>query len=215
MKNAQQGVSFVNYEGMLDEVEALLPEEAKVLFLTDRGFCAFELLRALQCKGWSFRIRTKGRSRLQGVQRREFQPKRLALKEGSGVLYRKGATRKCNEDNLLLFFILKYIRWGGKRMGLPNNGWANKKGTASRDCNCGSWKQHWINFTKDEWPSTCSVFGCNSSAELGAHVYHPDVEGERIAPMCDSCNKKTDIINLKGSTKLPKANISQTCGKIS
>lgn len=53
-------VSFVNYEGMLDEVESLLPEGAKVLFLADRRFCALELLRALQRKGGAFGYGSRG-----------------------------------------------------------------------------------------------------------------------------------------------------------
>lgn len=75
-------VSFVNYEEMLDEVESILPEEAKVLFLADRGFCALELLRALLRRKWGFRIRIKGRTRLRGAEGREFRPNGLCLKEG-------------------------------------------------------------------------------------------------------------------------------------
>ncbi len=74
-------VSFVNYEEMLDEVESLLPEGTKALLLADRGFCAHELLRSLKRKGWAFRIRIKGRSRLRGANGRELQPKRLRLKK--------------------------------------------------------------------------------------------------------------------------------------
>ncbi|WP_305843226.1 hypothetical protein [Photobacterium leiognathi] len=70
-------------------------------------------------------------------------------------------------------------------MSVSCNGWANKNGTAQRSCSCGTWKQHWINDTGESWPSECSVSGCYSPPVLGAHVYHPDVKGERIVPMCD------------------------------
>ncbi len=49
-----------------------------------------------------------------------------------------------------------------------------------------------------------------ASPVLGAHVYHPDVKGERIVPMCDSCNKVSDKFNLKGGTMIPSAN-KTTC----
>ena len=98
-------------------------------------------------------------------------------------------------------------------MSLPGSGWSNKKGTSDRSCNCGSWKQHWINYANKEWPSSCRVSGCNSSATLGAHVYHPDVSGERIAPMCDSCNALSGTFSFIGSTTLPSANKGETCAK--
>lgn len=93
-------------------------------------------------------------------------------------------------------------------MSISSSGWGNKVGTADRSCNCGSWKQHWINKTGDNWPNTCSVSGCSSAATLGAHVYHNAVQGERIVPMCAECNALTDKFSLKGGTKIPSANKS-------
>lgn len=97
-------------------------------------------------------------------------------------------------------------------MGLPTGGWSNKKGTAERACKCGTWKQHWINFAKKTWPSTCSVSTCSNSPTLGAHIINPNVTGEKIAPMCDSCNNFTAIFTLSGGVTLPSANKSETCG---
>lgn len=96
-------------------------------------------------------------------------------------------------------------------MSLPTTGWKNKEGTGSRTCKCGSWKQHWINFTKENWPSTCSVEGCNKTPTLGAHIINPQVSGERIAPMCEDCNKRTDTFTLKSGVVLSSANTSETC----
>ena len=98
-------------------------------------------------------------------------------------------------------------------MSLPNSGWKNKVGTGARTCKCGSWKQHWINFSDKPWPSECSVKGCSNKPTLGAHVINKDVEGERIVPMCDSCNKLTESFALKGSVICPPANTSITCDK--
>lgn len=96
-------------------------------------------------------------------------------------------------------------------MSLPGSGWKNKNGTSDRDCKCGTWKQHWINFSKKDWPSSCRVSDCNSAATLGAHIYHADVAGERISPMCNSCNGLSGSFSLKGSTNLPSASTSETC----
>ena len=98
-------------------------------------------------------------------------------------------------------------------MSLPSDGWKNKKGTADRTCACGSWKQHWINFSGKEWPSKCSVQGCNNSATLGGHIFNSDSSLEEyIVPMCDSCNKRTEEFSLKSVTCV-SANQSKTCGK--
>lgn len=91
-------------------------------------------------------------------------------------------------------------------------GWQNKNGTSDRECKCGSWKQHWINCCKpDTWPSSCSVEGCLNSPVLGGHVINHHVEGEKIAPLCDSCNKRIDHFDLKPNRKYPSANKADTC----
>lgn len=70
-------------------------------------------------------------------------------------------------------------------MGVTAIGWKNKKGTSTRYCSCGSWKQHWINNTNESWPNKCSVDGCNNTAILGAHVINSNVEVEYIIPVVD------------------------------
>lgn len=99
-------------------------------------------------------------------------------------------------------------------MVLKPTGWKNKAGTAYRACKCGSWKEHWKNFSNKVWPSTCSVNGCNNTPTLGAHVINPNVIGERIVPMCDSCNNRSESFTLKGGITCPSANKTKTCEKI-
>ena len=96
---------------------------------------------------------------------------------------------------------------------LTEKNWKNKAGTGERVCKCGSWKQHWVNFSKKPWPSQCSVAGCMNAPTLGAHIINDDVKGEKIVPMCDSCNKKTGTFNLKDGISLVNANRSETCEK--
>lgn len=96
-------------------------------------------------------------------------------------------------------------------MSIPTTGWANKAGTALRNCKCGTWKNHWVKFANKIWPASCSVSGCNSAATLGAHVINSAVTGERIVPMCDSCNKLTGKFTLKTGITVPSANTQETC----
>jgi len=93
------------------------------------------------------------------------------------------------------------------------NGWKNKSGTAERECKCGSWKQHWINFSGKKWPERCSVLGYSATPTIGAHVINPAVTGEKIIPMCASCNKITGSFNIKSEVTLVSANKSKTCDK--
>jgi len=98
-------------------------------------------------------------------------------------------------------------------MSVTTIGWSNKGGTGGRLCNCGSWKKHWLNSSKKTWPSSCSVSGCSNTATLGGHIINPNVTGERIAPMCDSCNGLSDPFDLKGGVTLVSANKGNTCDK--
>ena len=98
-------------------------------------------------------------------------------------------------------------------MKLPANGWKNKNGTGNRSCRCGSWKNHWLNFSGTAWPNECSVYKCHNSADLGAHICNSKVSGERIIPMCLSCNRRTDTFSLKEGVTLVSANKSETCEK--
>jgi hypothetical protein len=101
----------------------------------------------------------------------------------------------------------------GVVMLLTAKNWKNKKGTASRSCLCGSWMNHWCKFARKVWPASCSVLGCSSRAVLGAHVINSGgVNGERIVPMCDSCNKKEAAFSLKGDVTLTSAVASRNCG---
>lgn len=100
-------------------------------------------------------------------------------------------------------------------MSLPTTGWKNKGGTAERSCKCGSWKEHWLRFTGEEWPSWCSVVGCLNTAEVGAHVINPASDIEWIVPFCKDCNGQptTTVFTLETGVNLVPANQSKTCAK--
>ena len=90
-------------------------------------------------------------------------------------------------------------------MSLLGKGWSNKTDISDKDCDSGSWKQHWINYSVQPWPNTCSVAGCGASATQGAHVCHPDYAGDRIAPMCDECHQEAHQLRFKKGTALVSA----------
>jgi len=48
---------------------------------------------------------------------------------------------------------------------------------------------------------------------LGGHIINPEVTGEKIAPMCDSCNKLDKAFNLKADVILIDANEADACDK--
>ena len=50
-----------------------------------------------------------------------------------------------------------------------------------------------------------------SDATSGAHIYNPNVSGEKIVPACDSCNKSTGEFTLKDGVTLVPANKQDTC----
>lgn len=90
-------------------------------------------------------------------------------------------------------------------------GWKNKRGTGNRNCRCGSWKQHWLNFSGRGWPNNCCVKWCGEEAEVGAHIFNLRVSGEKIVPMCRACNNRDDNFDLNADTVLVSANQSETC----
>ena len=96
-------------------------------------------------------------------------------------------------------------------MGVTASGWKNKGGTSSRSCNCGTWRQHWINCSGKPWPDKCSISGCTNKATLGAHIINSGVSGEKIVPACDSCNKLSGEFTLKDGVTLVSANKQETC----
>lgn len=91
--------------------------------------------------------------------------------------------------------------------------YVNKKGTADRRCVCGTWKQHWINFSGKEWPDKCLVKGCNAQATLGAHITKVGESKEYIIPACVECNQSSSEFQLKQDDCLVSANQAETCGK--
>lgn len=92
--------------------------------------------------------------------------------------------------------------------------WKNKNHTSDRACRCGSWKNHWMNYSGKVWPLYCSTEGCYNRATLGGHIYQTGLYADRseyIVPICQECNHRQDEFKLKPGTELVSANKSLTC----
>lgn len=90
----------------------------------------------------------------------------------------------------------------------------NKGGTSGRNCKCGSWINHYKNFSTGS-TLYCSVKNCYERATVGAHIVLADSldKSEYIVPFCDSHNQQFDGVFEIGDTDLAPANRSETCEK--
>lgn len=60
IRSQSTAVGFASYQPILREAAQVLPADAKVVLLADRGFADVALMRLARDLGWSFRIRIKG-----------------------------------------------------------------------------------------------------------------------------------------------------------
>lgn len=88
----------------------------------------------------------------------------------------------------------------------------NVSGTSDRKCDCGSWKNHWINFSKKEWPALCSESTCLNEATVGAHVCLQRGGKSFIIPLCYEHSAVTEAIEISDDTVMVPSNVSETCG---
>ena len=89
----------------------------------------------------------------------------------------------------------------------------NINGTSKNKCNCGSWLQHWKNYSGIT-PSCCSEINCFKEDIEGAHVQKCNSDMNwYIVPLCKQHNKSLGEIEVDDLTVLIPANIQETCGK--
>ena len=96
-------------------------------------------------------------------------------------------------------------------MNWPTFGWSNKRGTRSRHCPCESWQTHWMNISKQPWPTTCSVAHCALRASVGGHLVYAADNTEFIVPLCDVCHQLERPFSLKEEITLVPATPSAAC----
>jgi len=91
----------------------------------------------------------------------------------------------------------------------------NINGTSQKTCKCGSWLDHWKNFSGQSLPTYCPAVGCLEKAEVGAHVQKdsPTDSSWYIVPLCKKHNAETGkSLDIGDWVKLVSANVSETCG---
>jgi hypothetical protein len=61
----------------------------------------------------------------------------------------------------------------------------NLNGTTGKKCPCGTWLNHWKNYSNQE-VGKCSAYGCINEADRGGHVQRKDIDDMSwyIIPIC-------------------------------
>lgn len=88
----------------------------------------------------------------------------------------------------------------------------NISGTSQNVCKCGSWIQHWRNFSGQQ-ATICRASGCSRKDLTGSHV-QKDVyydNGWYIVPFCNGHNHASGSVELVAGTVLVSANKKLTC----
>lgn len=92
----------------------------------------------------------------------------------------------------------------------------NINGTSRNTCNCGSWLNHWKNYSRQSLSNYCSEKSCTKKPEVGAHVQKDSLSDSNwyIVPFCYTHNGETGkSLDIVDSVNLVSANVSETCGK--
>lgn len=90
----------------------------------------------------------------------------------------------------------------------------NINGTSDTNCKCGSWLEHWEEFSG--WIATfCIEKNCAKLATDGAHVQIANSLDYNwyIIPLCREHNKSILQITISNGHKLVPANKKETCEK--
>lgn len=62
-----------------------------------------------------------------------------------------------------------------------------------------NWSEYWLRHVpRRGWPSTCQIHGCGNPAEVGGHVYIKGLRTQYILPICQGCNKNTEMHYQRG-----------------
>ena len=80
-------VEYVQYAHLFERAKNLLPKEAEIIFLADRGFVCRDLMRRLQQLGWTWRIRVKNNQKLRTRNGAFITLKTLPLSPGKAILF--------------------------------------------------------------------------------------------------------------------------------
>jgi len=91
----------------------------------------------------------------------------------------------------------------------------NINGTSQKICKCGSWLNHWVNYSGQSVPSYCPEKSCTEKELVGAHVQQESSDDNNwyIYPLCKKHNEATgQSLDVADTYKLVPANVTQNCG---
>lgn len=92
----------------------------------------------------------------------------------------------------------------------------NINGILDTTCRCGSWLNHWKNFSGQAVPPLCTVSGCKNKDLVGAHVQKGNGSMDHkwyIYPLCGDHNNYEGELEVSNIYKLVSANNKETCEK--
>ena len=92
----------------------------------------------------------------------------------------------------------------------------NINGISQGLCGCGSWLDHWKNFSGQPLSAYCAAVVCFQKPEVGAHVQKADSLDNNwyIIPLCNKHNALTgQSLDIVVNVRLVSADVSETCGK--
>jgi len=87
--------------------------------------------------------------------------------------------------------------------------------TKSTDCKCGSWLEHWKQFSAQSLPDFCAEKKCLNPPTLGAHVQKDSLRDRRwyIVPVCEEHFEKTGAsLEVPEAVAVVSADVTETCG---
>ena len=82
-------------------------------------------------------------------------------------------------------------------------------------CICGSWLNHWKNFSMRPLPHYCSAVGCFRTDLVGTHVQfaYTRIRTWLIIPLCNLHNASKTDLDVSDTVQFVQANKSETCEK--
>ena len=90
----------------------------------------------------------------------------------------------------------------------------NATDTSDKSCKCGTWLDHWKNFSDKSLPLSCRELSCPENKLVGAHVRKVNSTDTAvyIIPLCQSHNQMESSFNVMDGYFV-SADKSKTCEK--
>jgi len=88
----------------------------------------------------------------------------------------------------------------------------NCNSPAIKDCQCGSWLNHWTRIS-GSMVRMCIVKGCNNFDMVGSHIQKVDSEDQDIyiIPLCKKHSESDEVLEIFNDIPLVSANVKTTC----